>query len=125
MPRRVLLELASKRREASASVLFLCLEKQRDPELSWQMLDAMDPHLMKLLPLQRGMVKRRTREGLILNEPVRRFCPDKAEHMLREIEYTDFMADLAKLGYDTAKAEFIARACSYAQAQQSLSHYAR
>ena len=113
------------RREASASALFACMEQQRDPGLSWQCLDAMDPYLLTLLPLRRSTVRRRTREGLEVLDSIRFFEPALASALLREIRYTDFMQDLVERGYDYTKDKFIRLCCEAASAHQFSSHYER
>ena len=111
--------------QASAEVLWDCLEAQRDPGLNAPRLMDMDDALHKLLPFRRSTVKRRTREGLELVEVVRHFDSAKAIEMLEAIGYPDCIADLRTIGYEATKARFIRRAVRYAQAEQIQSWYAR
>lgn len=112
------------RRQASASALFACLEQQRDPGLDWEYLESMDPYLYNLLPLRRIRVKRRNREGLELMESIRVFDATRAQSLLREIGYCNFMDDLSTHGYDYAKNKFIECAVQAARANQFELHYA-
>ena len=117
--------LSGQRMVYSAEILWLALEKQNDPGINWCVLDAMDVALAPLLPLERRIVNRRTREGLVLKDVYRVFCPVKAEYMLSQIEFPELMQFLHDKGYEDAKQAFIMKACAYAQAQQSLTYYAR
>lgn len=117
--------LQSGRNMASAEVLWQALETQRDCGINWQVLEAMDDSLARLLPFTRHTVKTRTREGLFLLNVYRKFCPVKCEHMLNVLEFPDVMQWLNDKGYKRTHEEFLRRACSYASAQQSLIYYAR
>lgn len=117
--------LQSGRNMASAEVLWQALETQRDCGIDWQVLEAMDDTLARLLPFNRHTVKTRTREGLFLLNVYRKFCPDKCEYMLEQIGFPDVMQWLNDYGYKRTHEEFLRRACSLASAQQSLIYYAR
>lgn len=116
---------AVENQQASAELLWDCLEAQRDPGLNAPRLMNMDKGLCKLLPFRRSTVKRRTREGLELLEVVRHFDAGKAMDMLKAIGYSDCIVDLRAIGYVATKARFIRRAVQYAQAEQIQSWYAR
>lgn len=118
-------QLPAYQAEQSALILWATLEGQRDPGLSWGVLEAMEPHLRKLLPLQARNLTRRSSEGLMLRQLVRHFDPDKATAMLEAIGFTDLMLHLRDAGYEQTRETFIQRACSYARAEQSSAFYAR
>lgn len=118
-------EMASCRAMASAEILWEALETQRDNGINLQVLDSMDPSLMRLLPFTRHTVKTRTREGLYLLNVYRKFCPAMCSYMLDQIEFPDVMQWLHDKGYKRTHEEFIFRACSYASAQQAYIYYAR
>lgn len=111
--------------QASAEVLWDCLEAQRDPGLNAPRLMDMDDTLRKLLPFRQGTFVRRTYEGLGLVEVLRHFDPAKAKYMLERIEFPDLVEYLHQYGYEEAKRTFIMKACAYAQAQQALMYYAQ
>lgn len=125
MSRLNVARLTGQRMVYSAEILWMALEKQSDPGINWFIIDGMDVALAPLLPLERKLVNRRTREGLVLKDVYRVFCAAKAQYMLEQIEFPDLMQYLQTHGYDDAKQAFIMKACSYAQAQQSLTYYAR
>lgn len=109
----------------SAEILWEAMETQRDIGINLQVLDAMDPALMCLLPYSRHTVKTRTREGLYLLNVYRKFCPAMCSYMLDQIGFPDVMQWLHDKGYKRTHDEFIFRACSYASAQQAYMYYAR
>ncbi|UNA01092.1 hypothetical protein Loshitsa2_00015 [Erwinia phage Loshitsa2] len=117
--------LSGQRAVYSAEIIWEALEKQRDPGINWQVLEAMDVTMSQLLPLERRLVNRRTKEGLVLKDVYRVFCPAKAEYMLKKIGFADLMQRLETDGYNDTKQAFIMVACAYARAEQSLMYYAR
>lgn len=109
----------------AAEIIWEALEKQRDPGINWQVLDAMDDSLAALLPLQRKVVHNRTSAGITLKNTRRVFCPVRAVTLLRAIEFRDMMQHLHDHGYQATRRVFIERAVQYARAQAFYSYYAR
>lgn len=107
--------------EASASALFLCLEKQGTVNFDWQYLENMNPYLMQLMPLDRQVREYNTAEGLKLRQVTRSYNPQKAKQLLYEIGYRGFVQDLQERGYDYTKNKFVQLCVAAARAHQFYS----